>query len=205
MLQKLCFLLLASCCLVVVCSCKTSTATTQTDIPQANLITVKEVDKASMGNMRIALLSKLRTSNLVVVNKSNQIYLKARNPEVVGQQASLQDLDYQSSYFNFHDNTAVVIVEDEIMGALAGLLEKCRFYEYAEPCSEEDLKNSTWPPRDAIFVEKDRQMYALIREEKMLDPSLKSKVTTYRTVKTNVLLAAQRCGHTPVQVQQQKQ
>lgn len=191
--------ILLVCLALAFASCQTGQQINLSQKSDPTLISVTAVDKSTMGNMRVVSVSKHKRHNILLVNHSNRRYLLSQSSdgETSNTIAALRYVDRDKV---FSRNTSVVILEDETMGKMAALLQSRRFYEFATPCSLEEIRQPHWPPRDAILVEKGKRLYALIRPERLFGeagiPSKEGDI--YRIVKYNILHAP---GHHPLQVQ----
>lgn len=186
-----------------VLGCASSSADKRPATPPQNvhLIAVPDIDPASIGNMRIAIVSKRKSTNLLLVHPGNSKYLKPIESGKARQDMALHEFDYQAPYLSGYDQTSVVIVDDEVMAKLVALLDHYQFYEYAQSCTAEQVKSADWPERDAIFVDNNDRLAVLMREESLFDASQRptKQAELYRTLKYNIL-QAQQLGYRPMQM-----
>ncbi len=162
---------------------------------------VPYVSPNSMGDVRVGLFGPYKNHNLILVNQSNQKYLQPQDfaESTNRKEIPLTSLKYLGDHGSFANNTAIVIVEDEVMAKILGIFIKERYEENSEPIAEE-WEREDWPERDAIFLEQGGQRSALVREEKLVDgkrPTQKS--IAYSRIKY-CLIQAQMAGYRPMSV-----
>ncbi|NUM34589.1 MAG: hypothetical protein HUU50_08600 [Candidatus Brocadiae bacterium] len=184
------------CVLIFIClSCQSNREKVQDygDLPH--------VSPDSIGNVRVGLIGPYKNHNIILVNQSNQTYLQPQDfvETKNRKEVPVNALKYLGDHGSFENNTAIVIVEDDVMAKILGLFIKERFEENAEDISEA-WHQKDWPERDAIFLEQDSSRMALVREEKLVDgqrPTQKS--IAYSRIKY-CLIQAQMAGYRPMHV-----
>lgn len=180
---------------VIGCSSTTSNLAEEDNLPY--------VDPSQIGNVRLALLSKDRESNIVLINQSNTRYLKPQDfvEETDREKVPITALKYQATELHYDNKTVVVIVEDEVMAKLLALFQQYGFDNFAETCSRSQFADSTWPARDTIFAERGSQWQILTRDSKLMNEAQQTtpKSQTYRILKSYIW-QAHLTGFRPMQV-----
>lgn len=166
-------------------------------------IDVPQIDPETIGDVRVAIVTRHKMSNVILVNRSNRKYLYEENQSKPRRETPTSALKYRATLLPFDQRTELSILEDDAMAQILGLLDKCRYYGHAVQCTVEQVGNTEWPTRDTVVVEKNGQIYALTREERQLDVSKHETEAnrSYRIIKNNILLM-KYYGYRPINIQQ---